>query len=558
MISIYGFQIQLPKFLDFINTQWEYLIATLVILILLAWVLYYVVFIYMKMFRTENLLLMWNLGRIDFILLVILYGLTKHQFFYYRNNNVVWIMLVLVIIHWASKLAQKRMFFQIAQNWDIPLDDILLPVLQRITSISIYIFGALGVLYWMGINLTGVYIALGGTAVLFGFVLQGVLSNLFSGLVVLIDRPFQFGDVIMLEDNTIAVIKNIGLRVTNLYDIKSHSDIFLPNSILANMKIVNITRPSTDLAMVIKISIGYASDYNRFKQILHDLILGHPDVLGEINEKLKALNNFSQLSNQKIEMAKIRLIAEMELNEKVLKLQQELRDFIRHIRNFQIGQEYGDKYAIKKMTTFFLEIMERIGFKPMMKKRWIVVQKIGLLETENEGNLIKLTRRWYDAWLKDPDLVEEDLVILSNECFQKIEELEAHIGRIYEALSVIKKNKSTMLLDYLQDFLLWISESYKAPRTLWKDPAVFLTEFASSALDFEISFYIDNLRLEHWSRAERVKDDLRMEIVRRFNENQIEIPFTQIDIWFRNPISHLEKRTFLDDGDKPKTIYTPR
>ena len=86
------------------------------------------------------------------------------------------------------------------------------------------------VLRSFGVDLTGIWVALGGATFVIGFAAQGILANFFSGVVLLIDTPFQFGDVLRLEDGSIAILRKIGVRVTQLYVPDKHYNIYIPNS----------------------------------------------------------------------------------------------------------------------------------------------------------------------------------------------------------------------------------------------------------------------------------------------------------------------------------------
>ncbi|WP_193789142.1 mechanosensitive ion channel domain-containing protein, partial [Kamptonema formosum] len=52
--------------------------------------------------------------------------------------------------------------------------------------------------------------------------------------------PFSFGDVVALPDGSRAVIRKIGLRLTSMYLIDSHSEIYIPNAAFQSQNIVNL------------------------------------------------------------------------------------------------------------------------------------------------------------------------------------------------------------------------------------------------------------------------------------------------------------------------------
>jgi len=96
-------------------------------------------------------------------------------------------------------------------------------------------------------SLLGTLVVLGCGVFILAFILRDVLYNLFCGVALLLDKPFQLDDVVKMEDGSIVVVKGIGLRVTHLYNVDDHSEIFIPNNNFANQRLVNITRPNPDL-----------------------------------------------------------------------------------------------------------------------------------------------------------------------------------------------------------------------------------------------------------------------------------------------------------------------
>jgi small-conductance mechanosensitive channel len=55
-------------------------------------------------------------------------------------------------------------------------------------------------------------------------------------------------------------------------------------------------------------------------------------------------------------------------------------------------------------------------------------------------------------------------------------------------------------------------------------------------MSFTVEFFIDDIELEHFERQERVQRELRREIVRRFREAKIDMPFAQYVIVFRSEL----------------------
>src|SRR5690606_14921810 len=131
-------------------------------------------------------------------------------------------------------------------------------------------------------------VAIGGAAFIAAFALQDSLSNIFSGISLLVDTPFHYGDLVIVDDK-VCVIEKIGLRVTQLYSADDHMVILMPNSQMANQRLVNITRPTPALMTPIKVTVGGGNDPRKVMAVLKEVADGHPNVLGDPAVKLPAI-----------------------------------------------------------------------------------------------------------------------------------------------------------------------------------------------------------------------------------------------------------------------------
>lgn len=558
MITILGFDIPLPQNLSFFSGPFGSFLGTILAAAVAALIIYFLIFGLLKLVfaRTDTEVddVILGVTRLPFIIFAILFSLERSVEVWGNTGlagmteNVLWALMAIVITYWVSGLLKNVALYELgrySRRSEAAWDDVLEPVLERVVPPLVWVAGLIIFLEILGTDLTGLYVALGGTAFILAFALQDILSNLFSGLVLLLDTPFQFGDVIQFENGTMAVVMDIGLRVTHLYNTKDHSDIYMPNSVLGGMSIVNITRPTTDLAASVIVGVAYTADsqYNVTKdlrknvtEILKEVILGHPDVFGDIEDKLSTLANFSQFLNgqKKIDNAKDRLEIEQTLNTKLKLLEDRLEEFAKLASTYEKGGLNDTER--KKLKQVYSDVLGAAGLKPdLERKRWSTRTKPQLIEDDESINLFHLVRDWYGAWLRDPDLVDEDHKSLPDEWEQKLSFMRIKLERLYRY--VINPTGHERRLDNeAKNIVRWVHGYFKESRVLWKDPDIRLVNFGASSLDFEISYYVDNIKLEHYERADRIQDELRREIKFRFDEAGIEIPFPQTDIWFRNAL----------------------
>ena len=115
---------------------------------------------------------------------------------------------------------------------------------------------------------------LGSTAVMaaiIGFAGQDVLKDILSGLLISVYKPFDIGDRIELEDGTVGIIESITMRHVVLIRIDTLRQV-IPNSKLNTMSIINYSYGYVSRSMVFKFPIGYDSDIEKAKKVIHDAI----------------------------------------------------------------------------------------------------------------------------------------------------------------------------------------------------------------------------------------------------------------------------------------------
>lgn len=153
----------------------------------------------------------------------------------------------------------------------------VLSSLVRYTILVLVIVAALGQL---GIQTTSILAALGAIGLAIGLALQGTLSNIAAGMMLLWLRPFRVGDYI--DTGSVAgTVKDVGLFCSELHTWDGIF-LFVPNSQLWNTRITNFSRLPTRL-VDLKFSVGYGDDIATGLNVLTELaasderVLSHPE-----------------------------------------------------------------------------------------------------------------------------------------------------------------------------------------------------------------------------------------------------------------------------------------
>jgi small-conductance mechanosensitive channel len=146
----------------------------------------------------------------------------------------------------------------------------MLRVTQPATFIVHILFAVLGTIIFLenlGITLTAVWTTLGVGSVAVALALQETLSNFFSGLYLLADRPVNPNDYIKLDSNQEGYVLQIGWRSTTLKTL-GNNFVTIPNSTLAKAIITNYSRPHTDMSYTLPVSVVYGTDPSRVEKAL--------------------------------------------------------------------------------------------------------------------------------------------------------------------------------------------------------------------------------------------------------------------------------------------------
>jgi small-conductance mechanosensitive channel len=100
---------------------------------------------------------------------------------------------------------------------------------------------------------------------------KDTVANLFAGFFIMADTPYKPGDYINLDGGERGYVKTIGLRSTRIMT-RDDIEITLPNSLIANSKIINESGgPKENVRVRIDISVAYGSDIDKVRSLLTEI-----------------------------------------------------------------------------------------------------------------------------------------------------------------------------------------------------------------------------------------------------------------------------------------------
>lgn len=151
------------------------------------------------------------------------------------------------------------------------MDDSVAGFLLSIIRVVGYILVFITAATIVGFEVTSFVTILGTASMAIGLALQGALSNLAGGMLILLLKPFTVGDyIIENEKGTEGTVTSIDIFYTRLLT-HDNKMVVIPNGILTNNSLLNLTN-ETKRKVEIKIAIAYSSDMRQVKEIVYGIL----------------------------------------------------------------------------------------------------------------------------------------------------------------------------------------------------------------------------------------------------------------------------------------------
>lgn len=131
----------------------------------------------------------------------------------------------------------------------------------------------------IGLNLTSFAFLTGALGIGVGFGLQNIVNNFVSGIMLLFERPFKVGDMVVVDSET-GTVRKIGLRST-VIETFDRSELIVPNSQFISGKVTNWTRTNHIARIRIAVGAAYGSDVGRVLLLLKEAARSDSRVLSD-------------------------------------------------------------------------------------------------------------------------------------------------------------------------------------------------------------------------------------------------------------------------------------
>ena len=187
----------------------------------------------------------------------------------YLLRGILVLVVGFFLVHWATKLLKRS-------EKITAIEPTVRGFIENLLRLIMYIIVILTAANVMGIPMTSILTIVASAGVAISLALQGALTNLVGGLMLLLLKPIKVGEYIKAGEIE-GTVKGIGAFYTQLV-MPDNRFVNVPNSSLTNTAIINFTRQGTR-RLDIPFSVSYQADIAQVRRVLLEVVSRQPAVL---------------------------------------------------------------------------------------------------------------------------------------------------------------------------------------------------------------------------------------------------------------------------------------
>jgi len=186
-------------------------------------------------------------------------------------------MFVLAVLLWGASLLSSMLEARLRHSQNLtPSVQVLFGKLLKFGLITIAVLAAVSS---TGVDLTALAVFGGALGVGIGLGLQNVVANLFSGLILLLDKSIKPGDVVAVA-GTYGWVNKLGGRYVSVIT-RDGIEHLIPNEEFITQQVENWTHTDTQIRLKIPIGVHYKTDVERALELCVQCARGVPRVLDD-------------------------------------------------------------------------------------------------------------------------------------------------------------------------------------------------------------------------------------------------------------------------------------
>ena len=177
---------------------------------------------------------------------------------------------LLLVARFVRRVTSKR--FHRGSNLSKLMQSFLVDVIYWL----VLVFGLLFVLSFLGVDVTPLIALIGGASFIIGFGFQDTLGNFANGLMIMIFRPFDEGDLVDLS-GVKGIVKSVNIAATTIVTFDNQVVVIPNRQVFGN--VINNATASDTRRVDLTFGIGYGDDIPHAISVLKEAVEAHPLVL---------------------------------------------------------------------------------------------------------------------------------------------------------------------------------------------------------------------------------------------------------------------------------------
>ena len=186
--------------------------------------------------------------------------------------------LIVIATWFGSKCAARAARRALGRVRGLRDDKTVEGFIVQVVRVVVISVGLIAVLQRLGVQTTSIIAVLGAASLAIGLAMQGTLSNVAAGVLLLVLRPYRVGDVVDIG-GVAGVVQRLDLFTTQMSNA-NNVKIVVPNSQVLGDVIQNISGQVTR-RIEINFTVSYSADLNEAREVIRSTVAGHGKVLGD-------------------------------------------------------------------------------------------------------------------------------------------------------------------------------------------------------------------------------------------------------------------------------------
>ncbi len=207
--------------------------------------------------------------------------------FYVEKFSLTLLIVILAITIWKVYImVAESVLKKMGEMEDSKIDSTLLPIFSMIGKLFLWVGGIAAILHVHGFDLSGILLSAGIISLGITLGAQSVLSQFFSGISLLLTRPFAKGDYLEIAGETY-IVKRVKLMYTEFTGTDKDRVITIPNNVVSGATIVNMTKYDKSFRLQVFFQIPYDVEVAKAEEVVLKMAEESPHVMHNYNKYKK-------------------------------------------------------------------------------------------------------------------------------------------------------------------------------------------------------------------------------------------------------------------------------